>query len=242
MTCRLQVGDKYWDGASWVDTPSTFSFPIGEIGGWALGAGKILSNRTLNQTTWTSPYPNYVGYGASVTDVLYGKVTLEIVGVSSGAPAEDMPNVFCDLKNIKILFYRALAYAPYIDVSRNVYIGTPVNSIGTDKTVDTIFASDMGNAAGLGIILNPDGQGYCSELIYTYDAIGGPEHPEQHLANRMATFGHRRRHCVTLNFIESEVGDITPSTKILWRNNTYYPIAISHKYRDDIVTVKMIEL
>jgi hypothetical protein len=245
LTCRLQVGDKYWDGSSWGDNSNaTFTFPIGELGGWDVGVGKIMSNRTLNQTTWTSPYPNYNGYGVPIDDTMYGYVKLEIVTISSGAPAEDMPvnNRFVDLKNIEVSFLRAVAYAPYADNDRNVYTGSPINTIGSDKTVDTIFASDLGNSAGMGIILNANEQGYCSELNYTYGTIGGPEHPEQHLADRMAAFGSRRRQCVTMNFIKSAVQAITPRTKVFINNKTYYPISISQKYRDDVLTVKMIEL
>ena len=241
LVCRLQIGDKYWNGTAWTTTRS--SFAITAVGGkvWAQGSGEVPSNRTLDLTTFTSPYPNYNGHGVPIDGAMSGVVTFEILNVASYGGSFFGGGVpWCGFSSLGIQFLRATAYAPYSDQGSKRYTGT-VRGFTEDKAVSVIFASDNGFAAGLGIILNED-RSYCQTVKIEEEGGEYDEHPEQYLAERISLFGATTRRKLVIEVRDDVVSGITPGHRVTLDGSTFYPVSLSHKFRDDITTIILLEI
>lgn len=244
LTCRLRVGDKYWDGQDWGYAATTFE--IDNCGGneFASGTGSIESNRVLDPTTFTSAYPNYNGFGVEVrgSEVVSGQLVFEILNlVSYGgqyAPSGWLP--WCGFTNLEIKFIRELAVAPLQDLSSKEYHSTN-NSFSEEVNVSTIFASDSGFAAGLGIIRNND-DSYCQEVDITEEDRTSSDHPEQYLADRIASFGNRIRRKLVVELDTSEIPAISPKHKVTIDSSTFFPAAISRDYAQDVTKLLLLEI
>lgn len=242
MLCRLQVGSLYWNGLAWTSTPSTFIMP--NVGGTSFtsGDGEIVSNRTIDQTTWTSEYPNYNGYGIPVDGNIAGFVTFEILDLYFvGNAGVAYQKAWMAFKDFEIRFVRALAYAPQNENERSMYVSVDTNAFSTERTVSTIFASDNGNAAGSGIIMNTN-KSYCATVPYEEEGGMYYDHPEQFLVDRMATYGQRTKRKLTIDVRDDIVGDITPGHRLTLDGDTFYPVAIKRNLRDDISTLTLLEI
>lgn len=223
LKCRLRVGDKWWDGSSWVNTKTIFNMPVGN--------NKIADNRVLN-----GPYNMYEGYGAPISSPMGGKVRFEIVGFDT---TEETDVIVID--SLKISFVRMLSYSDYDDErTENVYTGTSSKLFADEVNVDTIFASDQMNAFGLGIIMEFDGS-YCDLVDYTYSGGMERSHPEQHLLNRIISRGRYVRRIERVN-VMSNLASIAPHTKCVTPGMTGYPIAINHIWVDDIIEAYIAQL
>jgi len=237
LTCRMKVGDMYWDGSTWTSSPSYFDMPVGgeEVNE---GQGQIPSNRTIDQTTWTSPYPNYGGHGIPVTSALTGYVEFSIHNVRTVPTPVGIVTGVIWLRDISIQFLRTTASSPRRDVETNEYTGATTSIFAGDISVSTIFATDNGNAAGFGLIMDPDG-GYCSTVSVP---DGGSTHIEQWVANRISSFGRFLRKKLVCDLMLDAVGFLTPLHKCELAGVDYYPLSISVDWRNDSERVTMIEL
>lgn len=236
LICKLAIGTKWWDGTAWVSTETTFELPIGREGETdGSGQGQIIDNRVLN-----GPYNAYTGHGIPIGAAMGGIVTFEIYGVQLDNPHQQVPAV--EITNLEMKFVRMKAYSAYNDREENQYSVENASVFRGEVSVDTIFATNNGNALGLGIIMNMDGS-YCDGLLYEYASGGGNERPEEHLVDRMGNYYSEVRKSATLEVRTDEVS-ISPGTRVNlgWGNATGYPVAISHDWRDDVTTLKIMEI
>ena len=131
--------------------------------------------------------------------------------------------------------------------SSREYVAQNVNKCQDEWNADCIFGSDNNMEYGYGLLMNADGT-YMGKLNY-----GGTEdeYPEQHLAYRVATYWATSRRMVTaeMRTDNSTVAGVTPKTKCTVNGGafssgtmTMYPVAISHKWRDDVTVLTMIEI
>lgn len=241
LACSLKVGNQYWDGGSWTSNPSVFTMPIG---GTELkeGEGAILSNRVIDPNTWTSPYPNYNGYGAIVNGVLTGEVEFTILNVTTEHPDYGYEwDCTAWFKSMKIDFLRAIYASPRRDVGENEYTGATESIFADSVDVSTIFATDNGNAAGYGIIMNPDGS-YCTAVEIHQAGGQYSDHIEQYVADRIASYGSTLRRKVSGEYRMDVVGGVTPHHLLTLAGKSYYPVSISHEWREDKVNITMLEV
>lgn len=242
MLCRLQVGDLYWDGQDWTSTRSTFI--MANVGGtsFTTGEGRIVSNRYIDPSTWTSPYPNYNGFGIPVSGNIAGIVTFEILELYTvGNAGVTYQKAWMAFKDFEIRFVRALAYAPQNESAKSEYKSVDTNAFPDERSISTIFASDNGNAAGSGIIMNTN-KSYCSTV--TYEETGGMfyDHPEQFLVDRIATYGQSTKRKLIIEVLDDKVQGVTPGHRVTLDGSTFYPVSLSHKFRDDITTIILLEI
>lgn len=241
LTCRLKVGNYYWDGSNWTTSDSTFTIPNCGGTAWSSGSGKIESNRQLDPSTFTSPYPNYYGFGVPVTRSVSGELVFEILDlVSYSGSFFGGATPWCGFTSLGVKFLRALSYAPYQERSTATYTGT-TRAFTEDKTVSVIFASDNGFAAGLGIIMNEDNS-YCA--VVAIDESGGSyyDHPEQYLADRMSNYGATIRKKLVVDVWDEAVTGLTPEYKVVVDGVTYYPVAIERAPREDKTRLTLLEV
>ena len=93
---------------------------------------------------------------------------------------------------------------------------------------------------GYGLLLNSSGN-----IISTVNYGGTPEHPEQHLANRVTTYWATAKRKIDTELQANKVGDVTPNTKVTISGEsgyTFTPIAISRNWRDDVLKLSLLQL
>lgn len=239
LQCRLKVGNKYYIGATtnpdpWSTTPTTFSIQIGNgENSEAEGQGSIVTNRT-----YTTDYKPYTGHGCAILSdaELSGIVVFEIVGFTLDN-AHGYAPAHLYIENLKLDFVRRATDIAQGEETQNIY--TQNGGYFSEEREETvIFASYDNNPAGRGLITFNNG--YVYSVPYEYEVLH--ERPEQHLANRMGNWGSVRRNVYQMD-IQTNRMQITPRSKITTPDSVVtYPIAISHNWRDDITTIKTIEL
>ena len=119
-----------------------------------------------------------------------------------------------------------------------------------EVNVDLIWASDVEYGqgdykrhmpAGLGYILN----GSTEKPTGTVKSMSGSDViPEQYLSQLIANYGQTTHRLVQLNLRSGSLGDVVPTanTSGLESGTTFFPLAISHNWRDDITTLTLISL
>lgn len=237
IIASLKVGNKYWNGSSWQSSWCEFNIGVGQEGSavGAQGTGQILNNRVL-----TSDAPEYDGHGIKVNEGLGGIVQLDIRGFNdSTEPYEYGRRGLC-IEGLKVSFLRNNNDTR----ERNIYKADASNEFTGEPTVDLIFASDNNNQFGSGIIMNADGS-YCQTLTYS---DGNTAHPEQHTVDRMAAFGSSVRRCISTDLLThngsgtTAADGITAQHKVTLDGDTFHPISIKRKWRDDIVRLTLLEI
>jgi hypothetical protein len=90
-----------------------------------------------------------------------------------------------------------------------------------------------------GVILNPDGT-----PVETLTYGNQSQHPEQHLANRVVNFWATAKRMIRADLWNSDsvVGAITPRHYVTLDGTRLHPFAISHEWRDDVVTMSLLEI
>ena len=231
LTCRLRIGNRYWDGGMWTILPNTFEIQFGneENPLQSEGMGAIISNRNL-----TSSWPSFDGHGIPVNDSLSGDMVFDIVDVYTSAESGQRA---VRINDLTISLVRFNGYNDNSDKSENVYTVNLGSIFADDSNTDTIFATDNSNQPGLGIIMNPDGS-YCTEVHYG----GNYDRPEHGLAYRMAYFGSEVKRKYVLDLLYNEAGDMSPRTLLYVGSLLTYPVATSHNWRDDKIKLTAIEL
>lgn len=239
LYCVLKVGNKYWNGSAWTTSNAVFQLPFGSPSGtgWteAEGKGEIIGNHD-----YSSIYENYEGYGIPI-DGIGGNVTFKIMGFTL-TDLHGLPQAKIIMENLKLGFARKLSVSEEGKDGTNKYEATNANKFTNEASVSTIFASYQfdNNPPGRGLVMNSADYNYIEEIEYVFES--NYAHPEQHLADRMASFGATTRKLFKFNFLASEV-NITPMTWLTTLENVKtYPISISHEWADNIVNVIAIEI
>lgn len=118
------------------------------------------------------------------------------------------------------------------------YTATNQNQCQEEWNADCIFASDNNMKFGHGLLMLPNGN-YLSTLSY---GSGAAEHPEQHLANRVASFWTQNKRMIIAELRTNTIADITPQHKVTLDGTICHPIAISRNWRDDITTLNLLQM
>ena len=124
------------------------------------------------------------------------------------------------------------------------YKSSNTNQTEQEWSADCIFASDNNMVYGYGLLMNPDGS-YMANVPYGSNS----EQPEQHLANRVTAYWAQAKRMLSPDLIANAsigtgvtVMDITPRHKVTMDDTTFHPIAIDHSWRDDIISLTLLEM
>ena len=122
------------------------------------------------------------------------------------------------------------------------YSAENASTVEDKWNADCIFATDNGLEYGHGLIVGPNG-GFVETVQYGGSATN-LQHPEQHLANRVASFGNKARRMLTMELRKGagNVNSVTAKTKVSFDSKTWYPLSISHEWRDDVKAITVVEL
>lgn len=114
------------------------------------------------------------------------------------------------------------------------------NQVNEQWDADCIFASENNSKFGYGVLINPDDT-YMRGVPYGI-VSGVLWRPEQTLADRVTSYwaASKRKMDVELR-MDVLSDDVTPQHKVTLDGSLLYPLAISHDWWNDIITLSLIE-
>ena len=183
----------------------------------------------------------------SASDALFGYVFIDFLGATASVD-EEWPFPSCDIANFKIEYTRDEVWIPTtaseqrgrsIVTERRTskeYSATNGNQATGNYNVDCIFASDDNMKYGYGLLLNADGS-----YMETASFGGVQQHPEQHLADRIAGYWAESKQSIATELRTDTIADITPLHRITMAGHAFIPVAISRSWRDDVTKLKLME-
>jgi hypothetical protein len=188
--------------------------------------------------------------GSIPTDsYMYGYVFVDFLG--SYCDLYD-PGFPYQVGNFSIEFSREETYIPsnlrdsprkrlYIIQRQSTYEYDAVidKSTKDQQDIDMIYASDKDMNYGYGLLMNND-YSYMA-FVYYGESI---QHPEQHLADRIADYWASAKRMLTTELrtdvVESS-SNIDPQKHLVLDGVHYRTLSINHQWRNDVTSVKMIE-
>lgn len=233
-TCKLKLGNKYWNGITWTTTDSNFILEY-ENSGAKNNRGDYGGYQT----------PQWNGFGIPVSSNMQGILEFTIVDVSPWyymLPFRVDVNGFLPMFDLKIGFVRI---KDEDDNNGNEYIEQG-GRFKEQYNVDLIFASDVPHgthiirkmAAGYGYILD-SGNNPVENIksVDNQDVIA-----EQELAQIIAQYGMTTHRVVAVNLWTDLLGNIEPTAMSTGLETGMFPLAISHDWWNDITTLTMIQV
>ena len=207
----------------------------GQIQGFFSSSGNVV---ILNLVTPYFPIP----------DGMYGYIYIDFFGMVHDF-TESLPSFWVGNLTVKFTRDQTTIPATSEDVRPRTmeeelrtdfeYISKNNSAVNDEWNADCIYASDNNMEYGYGLILNPEGT-FCQTVPYN----GTQKHPEQQLADRVTAYWQQSRRKVSVELITTagNVSQINPQKKVTIDGTTFYPIAISRDWRDDVTELTMLEL
>ena len=186
-----------------------------------------------------------------IADGLNGFIFIDIFGIEDAAhQSGDLRHAEpYQISNLEISFTRDKTILPteFMQVrarelvsersSTREYKASNNNQTQGEWNADCIFASDNNLAYGYGLLLNPDGT-YMETVPYGATV----NHPEQHLADRVAGYWAQAKRRIGTEVRSNAVPSFDPTHKIVMDSTTFSPISISHSWRDDVTKIVLLEI
>ena len=234
--CRLKIGDMYWNGSAWTaNTSATFNLEF-------TSEGSKSTRTSIND-------PQYNGCGIPITNTMRGIIEFTILDVPSWSVpvAGSQVNGFLPLLDFEIGFVRGT-------IEDTKHRGNEYTTNGgkfrDEVNVDLIWASDVAYGTGNFIRHMPAGMGYIlngsteKPQGTVKSMAGGDVIPEQYLSQLIANYGQTTHRLLQMNLRSSSLGDVVPTanTSGLESNITFFPLAISHNWRDDVTTLTLMQI
>ena len=192
----------------------------------------------------------YTFKGIPTDDYMHGYIFVDFCGIVWDLIHQDTRDF--TVGNFKIEYSREKTVIPaniYADprpreikkdrVSSMEYQSINENSIKNDQSIDLVYASDNNMKFGFGLVMNPS-YDYMATAYYG-QAL---QHPEQHLADRIVNFWAAAKRLVTADLQTQAVeqsAPINPLSHLVLGQTHFRTLAISHQWRDDVTTLKMIQ-
>ena len=259
MDISIVVGNKcYYPGdsstaAGWhtftQGAPMRFTIATGTDlpgSGDITGTGNIPSNRviTINSNNYVvKDKPEYDGYGVPVDTALAGPIEIYFWKLQLQNYNDENSKFYhanwVYFRDFAIDFHKNVNQAEFNDTDRNQYVVENSDAFTDEEDIETIFASDKNNKYGIGLIMNADGT-YCSELSYDDGDGITQKHPEQVLAERVATFYSKAKRQIQMSIFRSQ--QLLPSTQLIEHDGTeYMQLSQEIDYQEEAITLNIIE-
>ena len=257
MYARIAIGKdkqhaKWWNGQSWQDTTTYCRISIGNK------ANNLDDNKNEFMFLYLQESQASVDdWGCNIlpVDGLQGKLFIDLLGTSdSRVPVIDGQRSF-ELKDFKIEFTRNpgvvkhgsasdMIYAEEIDRPTSFeYKSSNQNNVRMDWNADCIYATENGFKFSYGELINQNGT-----FTETVPYNGTSRRPEQHLADRVTAYWSAAKRKLEME-LRSNITrnstllrDIMPQNKVTIDGTTCYPLAVGHEWRDDVTSIKLIQL
>lgn len=206
---KFRVGDKYWNGSTWVGYPEWFTVDMGneDDPDATDGTGKIISTKTLDM-----PYNGADGYVMPITEPIDGEVELIIHAVRN-----DGGYGVLFLDNLKVSYYGEDNEEQKSNDSENRYARMTGLNCNDEEEISLQMATNNNNKAGYGI-LSLDGANV--ETMY-FSGTDQTARPEMNLVSKGVQLYGRNTEKLTLQL---DVMGANPHD-LLTRNGKKYVLA-----------------
>lgn len=222
--CTLKIGNLYWNGTEWTSTASRFKLSMKDNG--------------IENTDTIYNNADYDGMGIPITAPITGKIYFAVDDVFRN---QNYWNGYFPLMDFKIGFVRN---GEEDDLNDKEYTANG-GSFPDDVNVDTIFSSDKTNTVNAKTFRCQAGYGliYSGNIVANTIPFGTTQlKPEQHVADLIAAYGTTIRRSLQIDLWTNLTGSIGPDYKVSLESADFYPVAISHRWRDNITTLKIMQL
>lgn len=232
----------------WGNDPSIFNVPISSSGIKSTGFYATIGIGTFQFAYDAIPIPENT----------YGYIFLDILGFWDGTNLSEVINY--EIANLSIKYSRESTIIPNttgtvrsrsIEVDRvtsKEYSATNTNSSKEEWNANCIFASDNNMEYGYGLLANGS-----NNIISTVLYGGTEEHPEQHLADRVAAYWATSKRKISMELMANvpqsisggntvTIGEISPNHKVSFDGDIFSPISISRIWRDDVAVLSIQQL
>lgn len=226
--CKLKIGDYYWNGTTWTTTDSTFLLK--------------LQQSNIKNTDTVYNHAEYDGTGIPITTPMTGKIYFAVTDLTTGL----FSNGYLPLMDFKIGFVRDAEDDTLNDKNYTAEGGNFPDNVN----IDTIFTTDKTNTinsitrhcqAGFGLIYN--GNTIVDTIPFgTSTGSTTQQKPEQRVADTIAAYGTTIRRVMTVNLKNGNISAAMPSSRVTLSSQSFYPVSASHNWRDNILTLKMMEI
>lgn len=229
--CIMRIGIpgnyKYWNGSAWSSSYATFNIAYTMQG--------IPNTRSLITE------PEYEGTGMPISGNMFGYIYFAVMKINYHVGLFEGTG-YIPIMNLEIGFARVGEDDTINDKSYMANGGL----FPEEHTVDTIFTTDKTEVVSGGKTIHCElGYGMLFGNNGIVDTItfgdGTQKKPEQHCANVIAAFMNTSRQVLTLDLKTTAIGDVGPGHIVSYGGNTYIPISVSHDWREDISTIKMVK-
>lgn len=222
--CTLKIGDLYWNGTAWTSTASKFKLSMKDNG--------------IENTDTIYNNADYDGMGIPITAPITGKIYFAVDDVFRN---QNYWNGYFPLMDFRIGFVRN---GEEDDLNDKEYTANG-GSFPDDVNVDTIFASDKTNTVNAKTFRCQAGYGlvYSGNVVADTIPFGTTQmKPEQHVADLIAAYGTTIRRSLQIDLWTNLTSSLGPDYKVSLESADFYPVAISHRWRDNITTLKIMQL
>ena len=230
--CTLRVGNTYWNGSSWTTTASTFDL--------------YCDNQGVKDTRTDVADTEYDGTGIRINSTLTGKIYFAINDVRPTFYLVLPLDGFFPLQDFEIGFVRR----QQDDEANDLNYSATGGAFPDEITVDTIFSTDKHKTDSDSTIRCEMGYGLLFSDSAVVDTIPGyrsgqstytSRKPEQHNADVIAAYGSQIRQVMTFDLWQSRVA-ASPSAIVTFESKRYFPVSVSHHWRDGIQSVKLMQI
>ena len=222
--CTLKIGNLYWNGTAWTSTASKFKLSMKDNG--------------IENTDTIYNNADYDGMGIPITAPITGKIYFAVDDVFRN---QNYWNGYFPLMDFKIGFVRN---GEEDDLNDKEYTANGGN-FPDDVNVDTIFSSDKTNTVNAKTFRCQAGYGlvYSGNVVADTIPFGSTQlKPEQHVADLIASYGTTIRRSLQIDLWTNLTSSLGPDYKVSLESADFYPVAISHRWRDNITTLKIMQL
>ena len=178
--------------------------------------------------------------GIPITTTLTGKIYFAINDLSLMSLLIMTFNGYFPLQDFEIGFVRRQQDSEANDLNYTATGG----AFPEEVTVDSIFCTDKSKTEGNNTMRCEMGYGLLMSNTAVIDTIpykSSYQKPEQHNANMIAAYGSTIRQVLTFQLWNSRVA-ASPKSVITLGGQRYFPVSISHNWRDGLSTIKMMSL
>lgn len=228
---------RWFNGNAWVTTTTSFKVTVG------------------NEDDILRPLDTTVVSDANVTAIkhipaadilpLEGKIFIDFLGSDDLLPILRPTSLKREfyITGFRVEFSKSKDFENTDGVTRDetqtkmYYVATSASRTGQEWNADCAYASENNMKHGYGVLINPNGT-----LMDTAQYGQNSEHPEQHLANRVASYWEASKRKIYAELMSNAIPDITPQNRTSMDSTSLYPIAISRNWRDDITKITFLEI
>lgn len=226
--------------SGWSSTQNIFNVP--------LSGNTLKSTGTLFVEIFAGSM--YIYPAIPVPEDTYGYVFIDIMGAHDYTNGNEIEAF--EIANLEISYSRDSYQIPSSigdvrprelitkRVTSQEYTATNSNASKDEWNANCIFASDNNMEYGYGLLLNASGN-----IIQTVNYGNNAEHPEQHLATRVANYWATAKRKIDGELLANMIPAVDPTNIVkvgIDTVTTYAPIAISREWRDDITKISLMQL